>query len=146
MIITQPQSEQEFIQYYHFRWQILRQPWQQAEGSEKDRHENDAIHVMALEEDTNRTLLGVARLHAIDTETAQIRFMAIAASHRRRGIGSNLIRYLEQQAARSGKKTIILNARHDSLAFYRAHGYHVLGPAHTLYGEIEHCEMKKILD
>jgi len=144
MILVQPQTNEDFLRYYNFRWQMLRQPWKQPEGSEKDQHENEAIHLMALDDDS-LTLLGVARLHVVDVQTMQLRFMAVKPTHQRRGIASEMIRYLEHQAINQGKNSIVLNARENSLNFYQAHDYRALESAHTLYGEIKHWQMIKSL-
>ena len=43
--IKEPVTEEEFEQYYILRWRILRQPWNQPRGSEKDDKENKSIHI-----------------------------------------------------------------------------------------------------
>ena len=39
-----PKSQQEFDQYYHLRWKILRKPLDQIQGSEKDELEGQSVH------------------------------------------------------------------------------------------------------
>ena len=36
MIIRSPSQTSEYNAYYSLRWQVLRAPWKQAKGSEKD--------------------------------------------------------------------------------------------------------------
>ena len=65
-----PITEQEFEQYYHLRWQVLRQPWQQPVGSERDTIEQTCIHRMIIDE--NNTVLAVGRLEKVNQFTGKI--------------------------------------------------------------------------
>lgn len=142
--VRAPESSAEFIDYYDLRWRILRAPWQQPRGSERDAYEENAIHAMALNEDGR--IVGVARLHQINRATAQLRYMAVEEQWQQSGIGNALLGYLETHAREHGVRLIRLNARENSVAFYRKRGYQVTGPGHLLYGEIQHQKMQKKLD
>ena len=61
--------------YYAFRWQILREPWNQPPGSEKDEFESRAIHLAAWD-DAGR-LIGIGRLHRVAENYGQVRYMAV---------------------------------------------------------------------
>ena len=87
-VISQPDTEKEYKQYYHLRWQLLRAPWNQAEGSEVDDIEDQCFHVMAVDELNN--VIAVARLQFNSNTEAQIRYMAVAREHERKGIGREL--------------------------------------------------------
>ena len=142
--ITAPQSKTEFDHYYDLRWRILRAPWQQPRGSERDRHDDNDIHAMALSD--KGQIIGVARLHLINKTTAQIRYMAVEDRWQGRGVGDALLRELEQKARALGIQLIKLNARENSVGFYTKRGYQITGPGHLLYGEIEHQKLEKQLD
>ncbi len=75
MIITQPESQQDFERYYELRWRMLREPWKQPKGSEKDELEERALHIMVCKED--RLPIAVGRAHFNTDIEAQIRFMAV---------------------------------------------------------------------
>ena len=139
-----PQSKADCERYYDLRWRILRAPWQQPRGSERDAYEENAIHAMALNEDGR--IVGVARLHQINRATAQLRYMAVEEQWQQSGIGNALLGDLETHAREHGVRLIRLNARENSVAFYRKRGYQVTGPGHLLYGEIQHQKMQKKLD
>ena len=139
-----PQSKADFERYYDLRWRILRAPWQQPRGSERDRHEDNAIHAMALNDEGH--IIGVARLHQINNTTAQIRYMAVNDHWQGGGIGDALLRYLEGKARALGVQLIKLNARESSVGFYTKRGYRITGPGHLLYGEIKHQKLEKRLD
>ena len=78
--IKQPQTKEQFKHYYHLRWQQLRAPWNQPEGSEVDAIEDQCFHVMAVND--NNKIIGVARLQFNSNNEAQIRYMAIDNSFR----------------------------------------------------------------
>lgn len=138
-----PASEQDFERYFDLRWRVLRAPWQQPRGSERDALDTHSWHRMACL--AGREPVGVARLHLIDPATAQIRYMAVEPAFQRRGIGRALTRALEEQAMQLGAGTIVLHARETCVGFYERLGYEVLAPAHTLFGAIPHHEMRKRL-
>ena len=140
--IRSPQNEDEWQQYYHLRWKLLRAPWQQPEGSEKDPLENNAIHRTII---TGERMIAVGRAHFIDETTAQFRYMAVETDYQQHGYGSKLLLALEQAVLSAGAKTIFLNARENAMKFYQQHGYAVIEPAETLFGSIKHYKMRKSL-
>lgn len=144
--IRQPESDREWQQYYDLRWRLLRAPWQQPRGSEKDELEEAAIHRLAI---IDGRVVAVGRLHLYDPEKVQIRYMAVDEAFQKQSIGKQILSSLESAASElfSEKKikTIELNARENAVAFYQSCGYDVTAPAHTLYGEIKHFIMKKQL-
>jgi len=138
-----PRNKAEFARYYHFRWQLLREPWQQVVGSEQDELEDQAIHRMLIDE--NGTIFGVARLHFTYQYQAQIRYMAISQSEQGKGLGKKLVAELEFQAMLRGAQTVLLNAREHTIKFYQKMGYQLGAISHVLYDEITHFSMEKNL-
>lgn len=143
MRILTPESDDDFARYYDLRWRILRAPWGQPRGSERDERDADSWHRMACL--SGRIPVGVARLHFNTPAQAQIRYMAVEPECRRRGIGAALAAALEQTARQQGAAEIVLDARDESAGFYTRMGYEVVGAAHTLYGRIRHQAMRKRL-
>jgi GNAT superfamily N-acetyltransferase len=141
MVIRSPATESEFAAYYALRWKILREPWNQPPGSEKDEFEGEAIHLAAWDDDG--TIMGIGRLHRVVGNHGQIRYMAVDPAHRSYGIGRAILQELEVKAIESGILEITLNARTEAVQFYRFNGYEVLRPAHTLFDVIPHFEMQK---
>jgi len=141
--IKQVKNEEEFKRYYHLRWQLLRAPWGQPEGSEVDDIEASCFHVMAVDE-ANK-VVGVARLQFNTDNEAQIRYMAVSPSHQQQGIGRALIDTLEQHAKKSSHKNIMLHAREPAVGFYEKLGYKVIEKSYLLFDEIQHFYMSKIL-
>ncbi len=143
MKIIEPATSEEFNQYYDLRWKILRAPWNQPRGSERDADDVNSTHLMVM--DDNNRLLGVGRLHFNNIRDAQIRFMAIDIPEQRKGVGIYLLHALEAMAAKHGASHITLDARETALGFYRKQGYNPQGPGHTLFNSIAHVKMIKVL-
>jgi predicted GNAT family N-acyltransferase len=141
VLIRSPATDSEFEVYYRLRWKILREPWNQPPGSEKDDREADALHLAAWND--SGTLIGVGRLHRLSANAGQIRYMAVDPSERGRGVGAAVLRELENLAARSGFDEIMLNAREEAVSFYKSNGYVVVQTSHSLFGVIPHFEMRK---
>ena len=139
-----PKSQQEFDQYYHLRWKILRKPLQQTEGSEKDALESQAIHRAIF--DVNGCIVAVARLHHNELLNAQIRYMAVADEFQGKGLGQQLVSELEQYAISLGIKVISLKAREQAVNFYQKLSYKNIGFSHLLFNKIEHFDMEKKLE
>ena len=78
MEIREPQNKEEWDKYYHLRWKVLRQPWNQPLGTERDTLEDQAKHFAAFEE---ANIIGVGRLDHVDFGVCQIRFMAVQPTY-----------------------------------------------------------------
>ena len=143
MKIVSPGTTEEFARYYELRWQVLRAPWSQPHGSERDELEADAYHVMASEADYGAVAVG--RLHRLAEGEAQIRYMAVAEHRRGMGLGSRILVALEQRALDMGLRRIVLDSRESAVGFYERHGYGIIGLGNTLFGSIRHFRMAKDL-
>jgi GNAT superfamily N-acetyltransferase len=143
MLIRPPATEPEFEAYYAFRWKILREPWNQPPGSERDEFEDESIHLAAW--DDAGKLVGIGRLHRLAENRGQVRYMAVDPARRSMGVGHAILQELEARAVGSGIWEINLNSRQDAVPFYQKNGYQVLRPSHTLFGTIPHFEMWKRL-
>ena len=141
-IISAPITKEDFNQYYQLRWETLRKPWNQPEGSEKDELDKTSIHRMAL---VNDKVVAVARLHFLDDSTAQVRYMAVDKDFEQQGMGKAVYLSLEEEARKNKIKTIILNAREQAIGFYEKLGFSVTRKTYLLFDEIQHYEMQKDL-
>jgi ribosomal protein S18 acetylase RimI-like enzyme len=143
MIIKAPKTNKDWDAYFLLRWEILRAPWGQNKGTEKDHLEDDSnsIHAMAIDDCSE--IIGVARLNIIAKGTGQIRFMAVSNSFQGKGIGKSLIQYLETVAKEREIKKIILQARENAVQFYIKNGYAVKEKSFILYEKIQHYLMEK---
>ncbi len=142
-VCRSPKTALEFEQYYQLRWQILRQPWEQPTGSERDDLEQESIHRMII--DANDNVLAVGRLEKSSQFSGQIRFMAVNTKAQGQGLGLQIIEALEHQAQKLGITEITLNAREDAVGFYQKLGYSLQGFSHLLFDTIKHFTMTKAL-
>jgi predicted GNAT family N-acyltransferase len=141
--IKQPETPEEFAQYFALRWRILRAPWQQPAGSEKDPLEDSCHHIIACNE--ANTVIGVGRLQFNSANQAQIRYMAVDPEHDRNGVGRMLVTALEKIALENTRRHIILDAREPAVGFYEKQGYRITEKTYLLFGCIQHFRMQKIL-
>jgi len=139
--IRSPKSESEFEAYYELRWRVLRMPWGQPSGSERDELDAAATHVAGFDE--VKRLVCVGRLHAVETGVGQVRYMAVEESLRGLGLGQAVLDELERLAKRQGISVIVLDARESAVGFYRRNGYEAVGEGHVLFDEVRHSKMKK---
>jgi thioesterase domain-containing protein len=140
--LSAPQTEAQWSAYYQLRWKMLRAPWGQPEGSERDETEAESFHRMVCTE--TGEVVAVGRLHKLDENIAQVRYMAVSDQWQGHGLGAMVLAQLEQVALELGTKQIILNARESAAGFYQKAGYHYVEPAAALFG-IPHHRYAKTL-
>ncbi|MDO6389244.1 GNAT family N-acetyltransferase [Pontibacter sp. BT731] len=143
MKVIEPATPEQFKQYYQLRYDTLRKPWNQPEGSERAEDDEQAIHAMLVDE--NNEAVGVCRLHLNTTEEGQIRFMGVRSDKQGLRLGDQLLSYLEARARQLGATTMTLQARENAVNFYRRNGYEVEEKTYLLFGSIQHYKMAKQL-
>lgn len=141
-IIRIPKTAQEWERYYQLRYTVLREPWGQLKGSEVLQDEDQADHVMVIDDETHE-IVGVARLQTNTFIQGQVRCVAVAQHVQGQGIGQILMKYLEELAQQKGIKEIILDARENAVKFYLSIGYEIFEDSYLLFGEIQHWKMRK---
>lgn len=144
MEVIYPFSEEDFKRYYFLRWKILRKPWNQPLGSERNELDDTSYHVMVCEKD--RIPLGIGRLHFNNDNEAQIRYMAVEDEYQGQGIGTRIMNALEKLAQDKNAQSIILYARERAVPFYQKIGYDIEEKSYLLFGNIQHYKMKKYLN
>ena len=143
VLARSPASPAEWKAYFDLRWRILRQPWGQPRGSERDSLDESAFHLLITGDDGKALACG--RLHLNLPSEAHIRYMAVDENVQGRGYGSAILAALEAEARRLKTSQIVLNARDNAIEFYRKHGYGIVGEAETLFGSARHVRMAKKL-
>ena len=142
MKIIEPNTSAEFEQYYNLRYEVLRKPWLQPKGSEKDDGDKSSIHRMIIDE-SNGKAVAVGRLQFNTSEEAQIRYMAVSDNYQLKGYGNIIVKTLEDIALNKGIRNIILQARENALKFYWKNGYEIIEKSYLLFDEIQHWLMVK---
>lgn len=143
LTVQDPFSIGKEAAYYDLRWRVLRKPWSQPRGTERDELEGDSIHRIVLDNLGNP--LACARLHLNSPEEAQLRYMAVEPDSRKKGVGRMLMQAMEEIALSAGADRMVLQAREDTVPFYESCGYSVLMETFLLYGVIRHFLMEKRL-
>jgi predicted GNAT family N-acyltransferase len=143
MRIVEPVTDSELKQYYNLRYLILRKPWNQPVSSTKDEWENQSIHVLMLDE--NNEAVACGRLQLNSKEEGQIRSMAVTTDMQGKGLGKEIISWIEDKAKDLKLKRIILDARENAVKFYESNGYKVIGDSYLLFDVIKHYKMEKNL-
>ena len=141
VVYRPPESEEEFENYFKFRWEQLRKPLGLTQGSEQDELESTAFHIAAF---NNEKIIGVGRLQIEKDTTARIRYMAVDNKFRKQGIGSRLLEELENIAKTKSVKNCWLYARESAASFYLKNNYEIRGEAISEL-EIPHQRMEKTL-
>lgn len=140
--IRPPESKEEWKNYFIFRWELLRKPLGMSKESLEDDLEDSSYHLMGIDDENN--VIASGRVHFNDNNQAQIRYMAVKDSYKRKGIGSEIVTKLEDYASSKGAKKMVLNARENALSFYLSLGYLEKGPYQSDTG-IPHSKMEKDL-
>ena len=108
---------------------------------ELDDADATATHCIALHQGQ---VVGTGRLVHPEGDAIHIGRMAVDLPWRRQGIGSQILRFLEEEAKAQGRQRCILDAQEYVKAFYAAHGYQEYGDT-FLEVDIPHIEMRKEL-
>ena len=141
--IRSPQDDKEFEQYYYLRWDILRKQFNPLVDSAKDDLENKSHHLIAI---TNKAkIIGVGRIHFIDKNNAQIRYMAVSNQFRNNNVGQKLLFNLIGIAKLHKIKKIFLHSREEAVNFYSNNGFILKNKSHLLFKTIQHYLMEKDL-
>ena len=140
--IKSPENKEEWDNYLMFRWKILRKPLGMSKDSLADSIEDKSFHLMGI--DDEEKVIASGRVHFNCENEAQIRYMAVDDSFKRKGVGTEIVKELENYAQSKGAIIMILNARENAISFYLSLGYEEVGPYQSDTG-IPHKTMKKNL-
>ena len=140
--IKSPENKEEWDSYLLFRWEVLRKPLGMSKDSLADSIEDESFHLMGIDEEKN--VIASGRVHFNSKNEAQIRYMAVDENFKRKGVGTEIVKELENYAISKGIVNMILNARENAISFYLSLGYEEVGPYQSDTG-IPHQTMKKSL-
>ena len=144
MEIIEPNTSTEFKIYYNLRYDVLRKPWFQPKGSERDDGDETSLHRMIIDK-PNGKAVAIGRLQFNTIEEAQIRYMAVSDDYQGMGYGSKIVKVLENIAREKGNRKIILQSRENAVKFYEKNGYKIIEKSYLLFDKIQHWLMEKKL-
>ena len=136
-----PKKSNEIDSYYKLRFEVLRKPWGQDENTVRDEWEDQSLHALLIDNDGSAIATG--RLQFNSVTEGQIRSMAVAESFRGQGLGTKVLKFLEEKAKEKDLSKIVLDARDLAVDFYIKNGYAIDGPSYILFNVIPHFHMIK---
>ena len=140
MEIRSPQTPLEWELYYDLRYRVLRQPWNQLKGSERDEYEEEAAHFAVFQD---LVIIAVGRLDVLNDSVGKVRYMAVEETFQGKNIGKALMEFILTRCEQENLHTIILHAREIAVPFYERLGFRIVEKSHLLFGEIQHYLMEK---
>lgn len=141
--ITAPVTDDELANYFHFRWQCLREQWGYPEGSEKDEYETVSEHRVV--KTGSGQIVACGRVQLNTSEEAQIRHIAVDKAYRRKGVGQIILSALEQVARDLGADRAVTNSRESSMSFFSACGFTAEHDVSVELGKLKRKQMCKNL-
>ena len=129
-------SRKELAKAYTIRSRVFVREQGVPEEIEMDRDDKRAIHFLAFE---SGKAVGTARV-VIHRGNAKIGRMAVLKTHRRRGIGTKLLRRALVMAKKQGAQQIYLHAQVPVIGFYETMAFQCVGPVFKEAG-IPHRKM-----
>ena len=93
----------------------------------------------------NQKVVGVGRIHKVNDENSQIRYMATDSKYRGFGIGSLILSKLIDIAILNKQKKVILHSRENAIEFYKKNDFILIKKSHLLFNKIQHYLMEKNL-
>jgi ribosomal protein S18 acetylase RimI-like enzyme len=113
-------NQQELEEMFYQRWLVLRSPLGMEIGSERDNHEDTALHIIVM---CDRTIIASARLRELSPELGSISYVAVLPEFQNQGIGTKLIEKLIAKAQEKNLKTLRLMSRINAIKFYQKIGF-----------------------
>lgn len=142
-LVVEPSDPNQLEKIFSLRYEVLRAPWNQPKGSERDDSESTSIH--ALIENEQGECIATGRLQFNSAEEGQVRFMAVSEKYRGKKLGKLILEFLEDKAKQNLRSVIVLQARENAVEFYKAMGYVAEEKTFLLFDSIQHYRMSKRL-
>lgn len=117
-------NETELDDMYYQRWLVLRAPLGMARGTEKDKYDNSAFHLVAA---CNDRVIASARLRELSEELGSIAYVSVLPEFCNQGIGTKLIEKFIETAKEKNLKSLRLMSRISALRFYQRLGFSDIG-------------------
>ncbi len=136
-----PHLSGEYWQSVDLRQRVLREPLGMQLAGTQLAQETDMYHLGIFDKKIN--ILGCLILQQKETETFQMKQVAVDTHLQGKGIGKKLVHFAEKFVQRQHAKKIILHARANAVPFYEKLSYQSKGNFFDEIG-IPHILMEKI--
>ena len=140
MEIKIAETQAEFFGLIQLRKEVFVNQQQVDVNIEMDDEDLSAMHFVIRQD---QQVIGTCRLVYHDDQ-AKLGRMAIATAYRHQHLGTQLLRYAEDQARRHGTSKIIIAAQLQALGFYLINGYSIISDS-FIEADIEHKLVEKVL-
>jgi GNAT superfamily N-acetyltransferase len=140
MEVREVKNKKELEACFDLRYRVLREPWGQPRGSERDGFEDKSYQLAAFDKGK---VVGTARVTKVTARTCKVNRVAVEDSHRKKGIGTAMMAHIESTAKGWGCRRVVLNSRENAVKFYEKLGYAKIRETERLFGIIRHFRMEK---
>ncbi|TCP52892.1 putative GNAT family N-acyltransferase [Tumebacillus sp. BK434] len=134
-------TEAQYEQALQIRMIVFVQEQNVPPELEVDEHENEAIHVLACDEDGQPVATG--RIRAYKDGAGKMERIAVMKAGRGKGYGAAVMHKLEEIGREQGFTSFILEAQTHAEAFYEKLGYRTISDEPFLDAGIWHVRMIK---
>ncbi len=125
------QNKQEKEAMYYQRWLVLRAPINMERGTEKDKYDDHALHLIAV---CDRQIIGSARLREISTDLGSISYVAVLPEFQSQGVGTALIKKFIEIAKQKQLLSLRIMSRISASKFYKRIGFIETGQSFEFLG------------
>ena len=134
-------SDSELKAAFEVRRQVFTEEQGISEELEFDNHDREALHMVANDEER---VIGTARILFLTANQAKLERMAVLKPFRRKGIGSGIISFLNEELRNKQVEQVVLRAQYAVVAFYKSCGFEESGLPFQEAG-IKHIKMERQL-
>ncbi len=109
---------------------------------------DDAASSIHFAAEDDGVIVGCVTLHLSEWNNArawQLRGMAVASSHQRRGIGSMLLQEIDTAVSQSNVRQLWCNGRVPVVAFYESHGWKIVSDVFDIPASGPHVKLVKAI-
>ncbi len=114
------ESGQELKEAFLVRKKVFVEEQGISEDIELDSHDDEALHMVVKD---GERVIGTARVLFSSPNVAKIERMAILRPFRRKGIGSGIVSFLNEELRNRQISKVVLHAQHSAIAFYKSCGF-----------------------
>jgi len=104
-----------------------------------DVHDKESLHVLVKDRES---VIGTARIQFLADNQAKLERMAVLKRYRHKGIGREMLRFLDTIWKNKNVQQVIIHAQFEVVPFYKSCGFNELGSPFQEAG-IKHIKMQK---
>lgn len=134
-------ADPHYADELELRFRVLREPLGHSRSAVTFPFERESLHLVAVNQGL---VVGCVLFHPEGPRVGRLFQMAVAPGRQRTGLGSRLVRRLEEEVWRRGYEEMTMHARQSAVAFYERLGYAIDGEPFEEVG-VPHRHMRRRL-